>query len=327
MNAPHPRAFERQRAADTPAIRAQMNRGDWLIMGALALIWGSAFLLINVAVREVPPITYVWARLTMAALAMWLFLRVTGQRAGVPRSAWLSMLLLAALNNAIPFVLIGWGEIHIASGLAAILNATTPIWGVVVAHFLTHDERMSPRKLTGVLLGFGGVVVMMGPSLLSALGTDAVAQLAVVAACLSYALAAVWARRFRAQGISPLGVTAGQLTAGALLMLPLMIAVDRPWTHALPSLQALGAIAGLALACSAFAYVLYFRLIATSGATNAMLVTLLAPPVAMLLGALVLGERLGLEDFIGLALIALGLASIDGRLLSLLERRPPRPAA
>jgi drug/metabolite transporter (DMT)-like permease len=237
------------------------------------------------------------------------------------------MFVLSALNKAIPFVLIGWGEQHIASGLAAILNATTPIWGVVIAHFFTRDERMSPRKLAGVILGFGGVVVMMGPSILGSIGTSAVAQLAVVFACLSYALAAVWARRFKAQGISPLGVTAGQLTAGAIMMLPMSAIVDRPWTQPLPSLQALGAIAGLALVCSAFAYVLYFRLIATSGATNAMLVTLLAPPVAMLLGAVVLGEQLGFADFAGLALIAVGLAAIDGRLLSLGSKRSPQPAA
>lgn len=335
MNAAPPKAFERKlaeaasgNASDKPPmIRTQMNRRDWLILSALAVIWGSAFLFINVAVREVPPMTYVWARLTMAAAAMWLFLRVTGQRAGVPRSAWSSMLLLAALNNALPFVLIGWGELHIASGLAAILNATTPIWGVLVAHFLTHDERLSSRKLAGVMLGFGGVVVMMGPSLLTSLGTGALAQLAVVLACLSYALAAVWARRFKAQGISPLGVTAGQLTAGAILMVPFALIVDRPWTQPLPSLQALGAIAGLALVCSAFAYVLYFRLIATSGATNATLVTLLAPPVAMLLGAVVLGERLGNEDFVGLGLIAIGLAAIDGRLLRLVSRRRPLRSA
>ena len=141
---------------------------------------------------------------------------------------WGSILLLALLNNAIPFTLFGWGQTHIASGLASILNATTPIWGVIVAHFLTHDERMSPRKVAGVLLGFGGVATMIGPSLLSSLGTSALAQLACVVAALSYALAAVWARRFRRMGVSPLSVTTGQLTAGALIMLPFALIVDRP---------------------------------------------------------------------------------------------------
>jgi len=218
--------------------------------------------------------------------------------------------------------LFGWGQTHIASGLASILNATTPIWGVVVAHFLTHDERMSPRKIAGVLLGFGGVAVMIGPSLLSSLGSSALAQLACVTASLSYALAAVWARRFRQQGISPLSVTTGQLTAGSAIMLPLAMLVDRPWTHAFPPVTAWGAIVALALLCTAFGYVLYFRLIETSGATNALLVTLLVPPVAIVLGALFLSETLAPQDFIGLGLIALGLAAIDGRVLSLLRRVP-----
>ena len=328
-----PEAFDRKQAEAAPpiaphdrhVIRTVMNRSDWLILGTLALIWGGAFFFIGVAVRHVPPLTYVWLRLTIAAVAMWLFLRFKGQGLGLPQGAWGSILLLALLNNALPFALFGWGQTHIASGLASILNATTPIWGVLVAHFLTQDERMTPRKIAGVLLGFGGVATMIGPSLLSSLGTSALAQLACVTASLSYALAAVWARRFRRQGISPLSVTTGQLTAGALVMLPVSMLVDRPWTHAFPPLTAWGAIIALALLCTAFGYVLYFRLIETSGATNALLVTLLVPPVAILLGALFLSETLAPQDFIGLALIALGLAAIDGRLISRLSTRRQLP--
>jgi len=265
----------------------------------------------------------VWLRLSIAALGMWAFLFFKGQKLGLPPKVWGSILLLALLNNAIPFVLFGWSQTHIASGLASILNATTPIWGVLVAHFLTHDERMSPRKVAGVLLGFGGVATMIGPALLSNLGSSALAQLACVSASLCYALAAVWARRFRKMGLSPMSVTTGQLTAGALMMLPVALIVDQPWTHTFPPLTAWGAIIALALFCTAFGYVLYFRLIDSSGATNALLVTLLVPPVAILLGALFLGETLAAQDFIGLGLIALGLAAIDGRLLSLL--RVPKP--
>jgi drug/metabolite transporter (DMT)-like permease len=234
---------------------------------------------------------------------------------------WGSILLLALLNNALPFALFGWSQTHNASGLASILNATTPIWGVVVAHFLTIDERMSPRKLAGVLLGFGGVATMIGPTLLSDIGSSALAELACVAASLSYALAAVWARRFRRLGLSPMSVTTGQLTAGALMMFPLAMLVDQPWARPLPPLGAWGAIAALALFCTALGYVLYFRLIETSGATNALLVTLLVPPVAIMLGALFLSETLAPQDFIGLGLIALGLAAIDGRLINALAKR------
>ena len=308
-------------------IRTTMNGRDWAILAALALIWGGAFVFIGVAVRHVDPLTYVWLRLTIAAGAMWAFLAWTGQKLGLPRQMWGAILLLALLNNALPFALFGWGQTQIASGLASILNATTPIWGVVVAHLFTADERMTPRKVAGVLLGFGGVAVMIGPSLFGTIGSSALAQIACITASLCYALAAVWARRFRPLGLSPLSVTTGQLTAGAAMMLPVALLVDRPWTAALPPLEAWGSIVALALLCTAVGYVLYFRLIDSAGATNALLVTLLVPPIAILLGALLLGETLAPQDFLGLALIAIGLAAIDGRLLSLWRgRRRLRPA-
>ncbi len=324
-----PKAFERNAAeavnvsaGDTPSmICSQMNGRDWLVLLFLALIWGGAFFFIGVAVRHVQPLTYVWLRVTIGAAGLWVYLIIKGERISLPRQVWGSILLLAILNNALPFTLFGWSQTHIASGLASILNATTPIWGVVVAHFLTQDERMSPRKVAGVLLGFGGVAVMIGPSLLSNLGTSGLAELACVTAALSYALAAVWARRFRRLGISPISVTTGQLTAGAIMMLPMSMFIDKPWTHGFPPLSALAAITALALLCTALGYVLYFRLIDRAGATNALLVTLLVPPVAILLGGLFLGESLAPQDFGGLALIALGLAAIDGRVLTVLARR------
>lgn len=308
-------------------IRSQMNRSDWTLLIALALIWGGAFFFISVIVQSVPPLTYVWLRLSIASAALWLFLSWRGERLGLPRSVWGSMLLLALLNNVIPFALFGWGQTHIASGLASILNATTPIWGVVVAHVFTRDERMTPARIAGVLLGFGGVAMMIGPSLLSSLGNNALAQLACVAASLSYALAAVWARRFKGLGLPPMTVTTGQLSVGAVVMLPVALVVDQPWLGPLPPAGAWAALLALALLCTAFAYVLYFRLIDSAGATNALLVTLLVPPTAILLGAAFLGEALAPHDFLGLVLIALGLAAIDGRALSALRPRRLRRAA
>ncbi|HVL78997.1 MAG TPA: DMT family transporter [Sphingomicrobium sp.] len=300
-----------------PMIRTLMNRSDWTILFALAVIWGGAFLFISVAVREVPPLTYVWLRLSLAAAALWLVLSWRGTRLGLPKSAWGAIAALALLNNVVPFALFGWGQTQIASGLASILNATTPIWGVVVAHLFTSDEKMSPRKLAGVLLGFGGVALMLAPTISTSLGGNALAQLACVTASLCYAVAGVWARRFRAMGVRPESVATGQLTVGALFMLPVALIADRPWLLPVPSGTAIAAIAALAIFCTALGYVLYFRLIDRAGATNALLVTLLVPPVAILLGALFLGEVLHIADFAGLALIALGLAAIDGRLLSL----------
>ena len=310
-----------------PMIRSVMNRSDWLTLIGLAVLWGSAFFCIHVAVHSVPPLTYVWLRVTIAAVALWGYLAWRKESAGLPRSVWGSMILLALLNNVIPFILFGWGQTHIASGLASILNATTPIWGVIVAHIFTADERMSPRKIAGVLLGFGGVVLMIGPGLLGSLSNDVLAQLACVTAALLYALAGVWARRFKRLGVSPLSVTTGQLTASALVMLPVALIFDKPWQQAFPPLGALGAIVVLAVVCSAYAYILYFRLIDSAGATNALLVTLLVPPVAIVVGAITLGESIDPRDFAGLGLIALGLAAIDGRLLSVVQRREVQRAA
>ncbi|MBA3666854.1 MAG: DMT family transporter [Sphingomonas sp.] len=297
-----------------------MNRGEWGILLALALIWGAAFFFIKVAVTHVDPLTYVWLRLTIAAAALWLLLRYRGDRLNLPREVWGAILVLALLNNMIPFVLFGWGQRHIASGLASILNATTPIWGVIVAHLATRDERITPAKVLGVVIGFAGVATMIGPGLLSN-GGGLVPQLACLAAAFCYAVAGVWARRFKRLGVTPIKVAAGQLLAGAAVMSPIALIVDQPWLRPFPPIEAWGAIAALALVCTAFAYILYFKLIESAGATNALLVTLLVPPTAILLGGLLLGERLTGAQFMGLGFIALGLAVIDGRLFAAFRKK------
>ena len=302
------------------AIHRLMGRAEWTIMLALALIWGAAFFCIKVAVTHVEPLTYVWLRLSIAAAALWALLRWRGDRLSLPLKLWGAILVLALLNNMIPFALFGWGQQRIASGLASILNATTPIWGVIAAHLWTRDERMTPARMIGVLIGFAGVATMIGPDLL--LGGDSVLpQLACLAAALCYAVAGVWARRFKGLGVPPLKVAAAQLIVGAFCMAPLALAIDQPWLDAWPPLEAWAAIIALALVATAFGYVLYFRLIDRAGATNALLVTLLVPPTAILLGGLFFNERLTGGQFGGLAFIALGLALIDGRLLALLRRK------
>jgi drug/metabolite transporter (DMT)-like permease len=306
-----------------PMINNVMNRREWAILLALAVIWGGAFFFIKVAVTHVDPLTYVWLRLTIAAVALWLVLRWQRDRLKLPRQVWGAIIVLALLNNVIPFALFGWGQMHIASGLASILNATTPIWGVIVAHLLTRDERMTPAKLIGVLVGFAGVATMIGPGLLSGLGVDYLGQLACLAGAFCYALAGVWARRFKALGVTPIKVSAAQLISGAVIMAPVALMVDQPWLQPLPPLEAWGAIVALALVCTAFAYILYFKLIDSAGATNALLVTLLVPPTAILLGGVFLGEQLTAGQFAGLGLIALGLAAIDGRLLALRRKIIP----
>jgi drug/metabolite transporter (DMT)-like permease len=232
---------------------------------------------------------------------------------------------MGLLNNLIPFSLIVWGQTQIASGLASILNGTTPLWTVLFAHFLTSDERLTSNRLAGVLFGLTGVVVMIGPDVLVGLGLNVWAQLAVVGAAISYALAGIFGKRFK--GISPYTTAAGQVTCTTLMMIPIALWVDQPWL--LPSLspKTWGALLGLALLSTAVGYVIYFRLLATAGATNLLLVTFLIPVSALWLGITLLGERLDLRHFVGMGLIGLGLAAIDGRPLRFLRLQFPRKKA
>lgn len=292
---------------------------EWMLLIGLSVLWGGSFLFVGIAVRELPPLTIVAARVALAALALLAVLKLL--RHPVPRGVrvWTAFLGMGVLNNAIPFTLIVWGQSHIASGLASILNATTPLFTVVVAHAFTADERLTGRRLAGVLIGFAGVALMVGGAAMQALGVDVAAQLAILGAALSYGCAGVFGRRFRALGVPPLATAAGQVTASSAILVPLALIVDRPWNLALPSAPTVLAVLALALVSTAFAYLLFFRLLARAGATNVALVTFLIPVSAILFGATLLGERLVPRQFGGMALIAAGLAVMDGRLPALLR--------
>lgn len=323
-----PRDSMNDRIAPLRALRAdapRLGRTEWLLLGALGLIWGSAFLWIKVAVASFDPFTYVWLRLSFAAAALVVILRLSGRRLALPLGVWAAVGMLALLNNVVPFLLFGWGQRHIASGLAAILQATTPIFGVLAAHYLTADEKITPARLLGVVIGFAGVATMIGPQITGDGGNHLLAQLACLFASLLYALAGIFARRFKALGVAPMELAAAQFVAGAVLLAPVALTLGQSLAALPTSLAAWGAVAVLAIVCSAFAYVLFFRLIETAGATNSMLVTLLVPPIAITLGALAFGEVFGLPQIVGLLLITAGLAVIDGRLLRIWRARP-RPA-
>ena len=299
-----------------------MSGRDWAILLGLSVLWGGSFFFIEIGVRAIQPMTVVLIRVVIAAAALWAFLLARRQPIALPKGAWPAFLLLAVLNNVLPFIAFAWGQTQIASGLASILNATTPIWGVIVAHLFTKDERMTPGKIAGVLLGFGGVAVMIGADFLKEIGTELAAQLACLGATLCYALAGVWGRRFKAMGVDPATVSTGQLTAAAVVMLPLVLLFEQPLRALSAPVEAWAALVALALFCTSFAYILYFRLIASAGATNALLVTFLIPITAILLGSLFLGETLEPRHFAGMALIGLGLAAIDGRLVRMLLPAP-----
>lgn len=294
-------------------ISLRMGRAEWLLLVLLSLLWGASFLFVGLAVGHLPTLTIVALRVALAALALGLVLRATGQSLPAGAPVWRAFLAMGLLNNVIPFCLIVWGQSQIAAGLAAILNATTPLFTVLAAHALTADDRLTPARALGVVAGFGGAAVMIGPAAAQG-GGPLLAQLAVLGAALSYGLAGIFGRRFRCLGVAPMATATGQLTASALLLVPLALLLDRPWTIAVPPPQVWAAILGLALLSTALAYVLYFRILSVAGATNLSLVTFLIPVSAIWLGWLVLGERLEPRQFAGMALIALGLSLIDGRL-------------
>nr|WP_294848772.1 DMT family transporter [uncultured Sphingomonas sp.] len=301
-------------AAHPRAVAPAMGRTEWIMLGILALVWGSAFVFIKVAVENFNPLTYVWLRLTIAAMALIGIVRLAGHKLTFPSVVWAAVGLLALLNNVVPFLLFGWSQQHIASGLAAILQSTTPIFGVLAAHIATSDEKLTKGKLIGVIVGFVGVATMIGPQIAGDGGNHLLAQVACLLASLLYALAGIFARRFKAMGVNPLQLAAAQFLTGAIMLTPIALTFGQRFATLPTSWTAWGAVLALAIACSAFAYVLFFRLIERAGATNSLLVTLLVPPVAIIIGSMVFGERLGLNQLFGLLLIGAGLSVIDGRL-------------
>ena len=294
-----------------------MSGGDWLLLVTLSILWGGSFFFAKIAVQDLPPFTIVLGRVAIAALALHMMVLMTGQRMPGDLQLWRDFLVMGLLNNAIPFSLIFWGQKEIASGLASILNATTPLFTVLVAQAFTNDEKANAAKLGGVALGILGVALMIGLDVVGGFGRHLISELAVLAAALSYAFAGVFGRRFR--GRPPLVVAAGQLSGSSVLILPMALIVDRPWTLAAPGVATVEAMIGLALLSTALAYVIFFRILARAGATNLLLVTFLIPVSALLLGIGFLHETLDAHHLIGMALIGLGLAAIDGRPLRWLK--------
>lgn len=303
-----------------PQINQSMTPLQWAALLALGVLWGGSFFFIGVAIKELPPITLVTVRLNLAAILLYAFARARG--VDMPRGrAWLGFAWLGVLNNVIPFCLFAWSQTHITGGLASILNATTPLFTVVVAHVLTRDENMTPGHIAGAAIGLLGVAAMIGSEFDSVFSGNVLAQLACLVASLSYAFAAVYGRRFA--GVPPLAAATAQLTTASIILVPIMLATDRPWALAMPSNGVLAAMAVLVVFCSGVAYVLYFHILATAGATNVGLVTFLNPITAIILGAVFLGEQLQPAHIAGMAVIGIGLAFIDGRPLRALKSRSP----
>lgn len=299
--------------AVAPAFNKSMTAAQWATLLTLSLLWGASFFFNGVAVAALPVLTIVVARVVLAAVILHLALRLAGMRMSLDTRLWGLFFAMAFINNVMPFSLIVWSQSHIASGLAAIVNATTPLFTVIVAHAFTSDERMTPGRIAGVVVGLAGVAVMIGLDALETLGVNVAAQIASLCAALCYASAAVFGRRFHRMSVSPLETATGQVTAASVMLIPVMLLVDQPWTLPMPGAGVIAALVGVAALSTALAYILYFRLLATAGATNVLLVTFLVPIVAILLGTAFLGEVLAPQHLLGMALIGLGLAAIDGR--------------
>ena len=294
---------------------------SWVELLILAFIWGGSFLAIRLALNEVSVVTSVAHRVFWAALILWGYVAIA--RLPVPRDPgiWLGFFVMGLLNNVIPFSLMAWGQLYIPTGLTSVFNAGTAIFGALLAALMLADERLSLRKAIGIGIGFCGVAVAIGLDSLRDFDIRSLAQLAVIGGTISYAFASIWAR-VRLSGLKPQVAAAGMLTGSSLVMVPAALMID-----GMPRFDigwpATAAIAYYVIFATAGAYLLYYRIIAAAGAANTMIVTLLIPPVSIVLGAVVLNEVLSPNVYAGLALLALGLIVLDGRLLRRLSPSGP----
>ncbi len=277
---------------------------NYLLLLLLGTIWGSSYMFIKIAVVEVPPLTLVAARLVLAAVILWIAHRILRHPTPRGRKLWGAYAVMGFLSGALPYVLISWGEQHIHSSLAALLQATMPIFTVILARFLGRDEHLTWRAALGVLVGFVGVAVLMLPDLREGLRANLLGQLAIIASSVSYASATIFARN-RLRGQPPLASTMGQMTTGACFTVPLSLLIDRPLALS-PSLPAITSWLGLTILGTVIAYVIYYALIERTSATFVSTVTYIIPIFGLILGALVLSEPITLNLMLSMALIIMG---------------------
>ena len=284
---------------------------EWMLLVGLSILWGGSYLFMKLAVLTVPLFTIVLGRVSIAALALLIVLTISGT--GIPkgRRIWLAFFGMGIFNNVIPMSLIVFSQNSISVGLASILNSITPLFTILVAHMTTNDERLTFRKLVGISFGFMGVVMLMGPELVDNFGVAALGEWACLGAALSYACANTFGRRFVQLGTKPMQTAFGQVVASTVILGPLVIVVDQPWAISDPGFLPVLSILALGLFCTALAYVIYFQILARSGATAIALVTFMIPPSAILMGWLALGEQISSQDFLGLSLIGVGLFSVN----------------
>ena len=291
-----------------------MGPAEWALLVFLSILWGGSFFFIEVALTGFSAFAVVALRVSIAALLIWLFVLFKRYPLPIQAGVWVSFLVMGIINNAIPFFLIAWAQEDITGGLASILNAAAPIFTVIVAGVLLRDEPMTGGRIAGAIIGLAGVAILIGPDALTGSFESLLAPLAVLGAALAYSFASVFGRRFARLGVNPFVAAAGQLLASSLVMFAISVVFAKPISHPDASLLAWAAIIGLAVLSTALAYVIYFRILQSAGATNLILVTLLLPITAILLGTTLLDETLLPAHVLGMLVIAAGLAVIDGRI-------------
>lgn len=293
----------------------RMSGKNWGLLFFLSILWGGAFYFSAIALTELPPFTIVGLRTGIGAFALVLVLRVSGGSVLIPRKFFVAFAVMGILNNLVPFSLFIWAQTVIPSGLASILNAFTPIFSILIAHFALSDEKFEPGKFAGTVLGVLGVAVLLGGSFFSEGSVETIGVLACLGATASFGFANVFGHRFKNLDLSAIQVALGQLTATTLMVLPVILLNDTPWMLPLPSISVIASVAALAVFSTALAYVVFFHLLATSGAVNVALVTFLIPLSAIVLGIVFLGEKLEARHYQGMCLLAVGLLAIDGRVI------------
>jgi drug/metabolite transporter (DMT)-like permease len=305
-----------QNLAERTGAPLRMGATEWGLIALQSMLWGSSYFFIAVAQPELPAFTIAALRTIPAAAALLLIVLSLGYRLPATLAEWRLFIAFSAFNTVLPFLLIVWGQARATGGMAAILNATAPLFGIFLAHLLTHDEKLSWNKLAGILVGVAGVGILVGYDVVAGASADLVARLALLGAPLCYVSANIFVRR-RLGRYPPFVIAAMQMVGAMFVAFPLALAVDRPWTLPAPSLAALGAIVGMGVLGSAFASLCHFTVLQRAGATNASLVTLIMPLTPILLGGMFLGEQLSARDMAGALVIAAALIIIDGRALRL----------
>jgi drug/metabolite transporter (DMT)-like permease len=299
-----------------------MDERDWALLVLLSILWGGSFFFNGVAIRELPPLTIVLARVSIATVlllpALWVQ-GTSGARLPAKAAGWMPFLVMGLLNNIIPFSLIVCGQTLIASGTASVLNATTPLFTVLVMA-AAGDERLAVRRVVGVVAGLGGVIILHGEGL-EFTGGETLGMLLCLGAALSYGFSGLWGRR-KLSGIPPLTSATCQLISSSVVMLALAGVIERPWLLPAPSLPTWLALLGTAALSTALAYVVFFQILVRSGASNVMLVTLLIPATAILLGHFALGEPLAAREVVGACVIGGALLIVDGRALQVFRDAP-----